>query len=84
MRESCSSESERRRGTNPRRSSAQSFATAETNEQMKVRIVVPLEVPHDTRICNEDLSDTDIDESDLDELRDERKGNNQGMGPKNL
>ena len=50
-------------------------STAETNEQTKVRVVVPLEVPHDTRICIEDLVD-------IDELR-ERKENSQGMGPKN-
>ena len=49
-------------------------STAETNEQTKVRIVVPLEVPHDTRICIEDLVD-------IDELR-ETKENSQGMGPK--
>ena len=50
-------------------------STAETNEQTKVRMVVPLEVPHDTRICIEDLVD-------IDELR-ETKENSQGMGPKN-
>ena len=46
----------------------------ETNEQTKLRIVVPLEVPHDTRICIEEIVD-------IDELRSERK--QQGMGPKN-
>ena len=39
-----------------------SFATTETNEQMKVGIVVPPEVPHDTRICIEDLVDMEIDQ----------------------
>ena len=34
------------------------------------RIVVPPEVPHDTRICIEDL---DFDESDNDELSEERE-----------
>ena len=34
---------------------------------------MPTEVPHDTRICIEDLADTDIDESDSDELREERE-----------
>ena len=42
-------------------------------EQTEVRIVVPPELRHDTRICIEDLADTDIDESDIDELRDERE-----------
>ena len=32
-----------------------SFASVESNGQMKVRTVVPPEVPHDTRICIEDL-----------------------------
>ena len=32
-------------------------------EQTEVRIVVPSEVPHDMRICIEDLVDTDIDDS---------------------
>ena len=36
-----------------------SFAT---NEQKKVRIVVPLEIPHDTGICVEDLVDMEIDQ----------------------
>ena len=57
-----------------------SFATAETNEQTEVRIVEPLEAPHDTRICIEDLVDTDIDESDIDELRDEKKRKQPGNG----
>ena len=40
-----------------------SFAsTAETNEQKKVRIVVPPEVPHDTRNCIGDLVDTETDQ----------------------
>ena len=42
-------------------------------EQTEVRTVAPPEIPHDTRICIEDLVDTDIDESDIDELRDERE-----------
>ena len=44
-----------------------------TNEQKKVRVVAPAEVPHDTRICIADLVDTDFDESDVDELRAEKK-----------
>ena len=49
-----------------------SFAkSTKTNEQKKVRFVVPPEVPHDARISIEDLVYTDIDESDVDELRDE-------------
>ena len=41
-----------------------SFAKpGKTNEQTKVRIVVPLEVPHDTRICIEDLVDMKTDQS---------------------
>ena len=49
-----------------------SSATAETHEQMKERTVVPLEVPHDTRICIEDLEDMEIDQ-----LRDEEKKGKQ-------
>ena len=41
--------------------------------EKKVRAVVPAEVPNDTRICIEDLVDTDFDESDVDELRAEKK-----------
>ena len=53
-----------------------SSATAETNEQTKERTVVPLEVPHDTRICIEDLVDMEIDQ-----LRDdEKKGKQPGDG----
>ena len=57
-----------------------SFALmAETNEQTKVGIVVPREVPHDTRICIEDLVDMEIDR-----LKDyEEKENSKGMGAKN-
>ena len=57
-----------------------SFATIEVNQQMKVRLVVPPEVPHDTRICIEDLVDMEIDQSKDDE---KRKENSQGSGPKN-
>ena len=32
---------------------------------MKVKMVVPPEVPHDTRICIEGLVDVDFDESDV-------------------
>ena len=68
---SCSNcpkgENERRRGTSP-----SSFAKPnKTNEQTDVKIVVPLEVPRDTRISIEDLVYTDI-ESDIDELRVEK------------
>ena len=34
---------------------------------MKVRMMVPPEIPHDTRICIEDLVETDLDESDVDD-----------------
>ena len=52
-----------------------SFATAETNEQMEEKKVT-LEVPHDTRICIEDLVDMEIDQ-----LRDdEKKGKQPGDG----
>ena len=51
-----------------------SFAKPDkTNEQTKARKVVPLEVPHDTRICSKDLVDTNFDKSDADELRDEKE-----------
>ena len=51
-----------------------SFAKPDkTNEQTKRIMVAPLEIPHDTRICIEDLVDTNFDESDVDELRDEKK-----------
>ena len=43
------------------------------SEQMDVRIVVPPEVPHDTRICIEDLVGTDIDGPDIDDLKDDEK-----------
>ena len=53
-----------------------SFATADTNEQTEVRIVVPPKVPHDTRFCIEDLVDVEIDQ-----LRDyEKKGKQPGIG----
>ena len=42
-------------------------------EKREVRIVLSPEIPHDTRICIEDLVDTDFDVSDSDELRDERE-----------
>ena len=45
-----------------------------TKEQKKVGVVAPAEEQHDTRICIEDLVDTDFDESDVDELRAEKKG----------
>ena len=47
-----------------------SFAkSTKTNEQTKVKIRVPPEVPHDTRICIEDLVDTDVDEPDVDKQK---------------
>jgi len=53
-----------------RRAVVSSFAkSTKTNEQTKVRVVVPAEVPHDTRICIEDLVNTDVDESDVDEQK---------------
>ena len=58
-----------------------SFAKPDkTNEQTKRSTVVPLEVPHDTRICIEDLVDTNFDESDVDELRDEKKAKQSRAG----
>ena len=66
-----------------------SFAsTAETNEQTKVRIVVPPEVPHDTRICIEDLVAMEIDQSKDNEkerktARGTQEENIQGSGPEN-
>ena len=54
-----------------------SFASTETNEQTEVRIVVPPEVPHDTRICIEDLVDMEIDQL-IDD--DEKKGKQPGNG----
>ena len=47
--------------------------TAISPEQTKVRIVAPPEVPYDTRICIENLVDTDSDELEIDELREERE-----------
>ena len=56
-----------------------SFAMVETHEQTEVRIVLPPEVPHDTRICVEDLVDMEIDQW----TGMKRTENSQGMGPKN-
>ena len=53
-----------------------SFASTKTNEQMKVRIVVPPEVPHDTRIRIEDLVHMEIDQL----KDDEQKGKQPGSG----
>ena len=53
-----------------------SIATTETNEQKEVRIVVPPEEPHDTRICIEDLVDMEIDQL----KDDEKKGKQPGIG----
>ena len=51
-----------------------SFAkSTKTNEQTKVKIRVPPEVPHDTRICIEDLVDTDVDEPDVDKYNSRQK-----------
>ena len=53
--------------------------TAIRPEQTKQRVMVPPEVPHDTRIFVEDL--VDIDESDVDRLRDyEKKVKQPGAG----
>jgi len=58
-----------------------SFARLDkTNEQTKVRVVVPPEVPHDARISIEDLVDTEFDEPDVDELRVEQKVKQPGDG----
>ena len=35
--------------------------------------MVPQEIPHDTRICIEDLVNTNVDESDSGQLREERE-----------
>ena len=56
-------------GARSRRAMPSSFAKSKkTNEQTKTKMVVPAEVPHDTRLCIEDH--IDIDESDVDRLRD--------------
>ena len=47
--------------------------------RQKKRVVVPPEVPHDTRICIEDLV-TNFDESDVENLRDEKKVKQPGAG----
>ena len=52
-----------------------SFASVETNEQVKVRIVVPVEVAHDTRICIEDLVDMEIDQLKDDEKKEKQPWN---------
>ena len=44
-------------------------------EQTEVRIVVPPEVPHDMRICIEDLVDTEIDQLKDDEKKGKEPGN---------
>ena len=51
-----------------------SFAKPDkTNEQTKVRVALPPEVPHDARICIEDL--LDIDESKDNEKKGKQPGN---------
>ena len=40
-----------------------------------MRIVVPLEVPHDTRICIEDFVDIEIDQLKDDEKKGKQPGN---------
>ena len=51
-----------------RRAMPSSFAKSDkTNGQTKVRVVIPSEVPHDTRMYIEDLVNTNVDESDVDE-----------------
>ena len=60
-----------------------SFATAETNEQTKVKIRVPAEVPRDTGISIEDLVYTDVDESDVEihqSKENEKKAKQPGTG----
>ena len=47
-----------------------------------MRGVVPAEVPHDTRICIEDLVDTNFDESDVGELRAEKKKTDREWDPR--
>ena len=73
---------QREEGARDQEATHSSSTTFEMNAQTKKRqtvisprpterrIVVPPEVPHDTRICIEDL---DFDESDSDELRDDRE-----------
>ena len=53
-----------------------SFAKPDkTNEQAEVRIVAPAEVPHDTRICIEDVADMDIHQSKDNEKKGKQPGN---------
>ena len=59
-----------------------SFATAETNEKTEVRIVVPAEVPHDTRTIIEELVYTDADESDMD-IHQSKENEKKGKQPWN-
>ena len=47
-----------------------------------MRGVVPAEVPHDTRICIEDFVDTNFDESDVGELRAEKKKTDREWDPR--
>ena len=55
-----------------------SFATAGTGEQTKVKIWVPAEVPRDTRICIEDVNESDMDIHQSKE--NEKKGKQPGTG----
>ena len=59
-----------------------SFATAETKEQKKVKIVVPPEGPHDARISIEDLVYTDADESDM-YIHQSKENEKKAKQPKN-
>ena len=70
-------------GARSRRAVLSSFAkSTKTNEQKKVRVVVPAEVPHDMRKCIEDLVDTNFDESDVEELRAEKKKTARDWDPR--
>ena len=82
---------ERKRGTNSRenqlkRGSSQLTCDRQAEGTGKERTNRPPEVPYDTRICIENLVDTDSDESDIDELREERevRGNSVEIGPAEL
>ena len=78
-RENSSSESERRRGTNPGRSSAQFIRVNRDEWTDEGENSATTRIPHDTRICIEDLVDMEISEKWM-----KRKENSQGLAPQDL